>query len=349
MVPTVLDALAIERPTAIRGVTQSPIEGVSFAHTFNEANAPTKHHTQYFEMFAHRSIYNDGWRAVCPFPGTSFAEAGVSFGQLELTEDKLREIDANGWELYNVADDPAETNNLASTNRAKLIEMIALWYVEAGKYNVLPLDSRGTARFADERPQLSKDRKTYVYYPGTQTVPEIAVKVLNRAHSLTAEVEVPKGGAQGVLVCHGSNAGGYSLFVKDNKLQYVHNYVGAREFHVESGETVPEGKATLRYEFEPTGKPDIAHGKGTPGRARLFINGKQVGQADFPVTVPLLLGLGGGLTVGRNPGSSVSKLYGPPFDFTGTIFKVTADVSGQSLLDPDTERDAAAQRALMRQ
>ena len=350
MVPTVLEALEIEPPTVIRGVTQSPIEGVSFAHSFNDAKAPTKHHTQYFEMFAHRSIYNDGWRAVCPFPGTSFAEAGVSFGQLELTEDKLREIDANGWELYNVADDPAETNNLAGTNRAKLIEMIALWYVEAGKYNVLPLDSRGTARFADERPQLSKDRKTYVYYPDTQTVPEnVAVKVLNRAHSLTAEVEVPKGGAQGVLVCHGSNAGGYSLFVKDNKLQYVHNYVGAQEFHVESGETVPEGKATLRYEFEPTGKPDIAHGKGTPGRARLFINGKQVGQTDFPVTVPLLLGLGGGLTVGRNPGSSVSKLYGPPFDFTGTIFKVTADVTGQSQVDASAERNEAAKRALMRQ
>jgi len=171
MVPTVLDALGIEPPTVIRGVTQSPMEGVSFAHTFNEAGAPSRHHTQYFEMFAHRAIYHDGWRAVCPFPGTSFTEAKAFFGQLTLTEDKLRALDATGWELYNVIDDPAETKNLADTNRAKLIEMIALWYVEAGKYNVLPLDSRGTARFADERPQLSKDRQTYVYYPGTQTVP----------------------------------------------------------------------------------------------------------------------------------------------------------------------------------
>ena len=124
----------------------------------------------------------------------------------------MRELDAKGWELYNLVDDPAETKDLAGTNRDKLIEMIALWYVEAGKYKVLPLDSRGTARFADERPQLTKDRTTYVYYPGTQTVPEnVAVKVLNRAHSLTAEVEIPKGGAQGILVCHGSNAGGYTL------------------------------------------------------------------------------------------------------------------------------------------
>jgi arylsulfatase len=350
MVPTVLDALDIEPPAVIRGVTQSPIEGVSFAHTFNDGKTASNHHTQYFEMFAHRAIYHDGWRAVCPFPGDSFTEAKAFFGQLELAEDKLRELDATGWELYNVIDDPAETKNLADTNRAKLIEMIALWYVEAGKYNVLPLDSRGTARFADERPQLTKDRQTYVYYPGTQTVPEnVAVKVLNRAHSLTAEVEIPKGGASGVLICHGSNAGGYSLFVKDNKLHYVHNYVGAQEFRVASSEPVPEGKSQLRYEFEPTGKPDIAKGKGSPGRAQLYINDKLVGQADFPFTVPLLLGLGGGLTVGRNPGSPVSLLYGPPYAFTGTIFKVTADVSGQMLQDTQEERNATAKRALSRQ
>ncbi len=236
-------------------------------------------------------------------------------------------------------DDPAETNNLATANRSKLIEMIALWYVEAGKYNVLPLDSRGTARFADERPQLTKDRETYVYFPSTQTVPEnVAVKVLNRTHSLAADVDIPKGGANGVLVCHGSNAGGYSLFVKDNKLHYVHNYVGAREFHVESKESVPEGKSKLRYEFEPTGKPDIANGKGTPGTGRLFINDKLVGQTELPFTVPLLLGLGGGLTVGRNRGSPVSQLYGPPFPFAGTIFKVTADISGSTLQDSEEEK-----------
>jgi arylsulfatase len=350
MVPTVLDALQIEPPAQIRGVTQSPIQGVSFAHTFDDANAASKHHTQYFEMFAHRSIYHDGWRAVCPFPGTSFAEAKASFGQLSLTEDKLRELDAKGWELYNVVEDPAETNNLAETHRDKLIEMIALWYVEAGKYNVLPLDSRGTARFADERPQLTKDRQTYVYYPGTQGVPEnVAVKVLNRAHSLTAEVAIPKGGAEGVLVCQGGSAGGYSLFVQNGKLHYVHNYVGAQEFHIESSETVPEGNATLRYEFEPTGQPDISKGRGTPGLGRLYINGKLVGQAELPVTVPLLLSLGAGLRVGRNPGSPVSQLYRPPFAFTGTIFQVMADVSGETLQNSEEERNAAAKRAISSQ
>src|SRR5262249_9431429 len=175
----------------------------------------------------------------------------------------------------------------------------------------------------------------------------VAVKVLNRAHSLTAEVEIPKGGAKGVLICHGSNAGGYSFFIKDNKLHYVHNYVGAQEFHVESREKVPEGK--VRLQCEPTGKPDLAKGKGTPGRAKLYINEKLVGQSELPFTVPLLLGLGGGLTVGRNPGSAVSQLYGPPFAFTGTIFKVTADISRQMHQDTEEERKAAAKRELSRQ
>ena len=350
MTPTVLEALNIQPPAQIRGVAQSPIEGVSFAHTFDQAKAETHHKTQYFEMFGHRSIYHDGWRAVCPLPGPSFTEAKAAFGQIVLTEDKLRELDAKGWELYNVAEDPAETKNLAADRRGKLIEMIALWYIEAGKYHVFPIDSRGTMRFADERPQLTKDRKTYVYYPNTQGVPEnVAVRVLNRAHSLTVTAEIPKGGAEGVLVCHGSSIGGYCLFVKDKKLHYVHNYVGAQELHVESVKEIPEGAVEFRYEFEPTGKPDFAKGKGAPGRAQLYINGKLAGEADFPVTVPLALGIGAGLCVGRNPGSPVSSMYGPPFEFTGRIFNATVDISGKMIQDTEEEKKAMAKVAMARQ
>ena len=197
-------------------------------------------------MFAHRSIYHDGWRAVCPVPGTSFTEAGIGFGQMEMTEDKLRELDAKGWELYNLTEDFAETKNLAETNRPKLIEMIALWYAEAGKYNVLPLDSRGhdaVRRRAAAAHRRAEDRTRTS--PARRASPDnVAAKVLNRAHSLTAEVEIPKGGAEGVIVCHGSNVGGYTMFVKDGKLNYVHNYVGAQELRVVSNENVPEGKVT---------------------------------------------------------------------------------------------------------
>ena len=148
MVPTVLDALDIEPPAAIAGVTQSPIEGVSFAHTFDDAKAPTQHLTQYFEMLGHRSLYHDGWRAVCPWPGTSFAESGRKFGDV-ITAEMLTELDATGWELYHVAEDFAETTNLADQERARLIAMIGMWYTEAGKYNVLP----------DRQPRHRPDRR----------------------------------------------------------------------------------------------------------------------------------------------------------------------------------------------
>ena len=350
MMPTVLEALAIEEPATIRGVTQSPIEGVSFAHLFKDPTAESRHKTQYFEMFAHRSLYHDGWRAVCPFPGASFTEAKAFFGQLPMTEEKLREIDAAGWELYDLTKDPTETTNLAATERPKLIEMIARWYAEAGKYNVLPLDSRGTQRFMDERPQLSGERSSYVYYPHTQVVPEnVAARVLNKTHAVTVKVDIPKEGAEGVLVCHGANSGGYTLFVKDKKLHYVHNYVGAQEFHVASGVDVPTGASELRYEFEVTGKPDLAKGKGAAGKAQLYINGKLVGETNLPFTVPLAMALGGGLAVGRNPGSAVSALYNAPFEFTGKIFDATIDVSGSTIPDTAEEKDAQARVHMARQ
>jgi arylsulfatase len=350
MVPTVIEALGITPPKQIRGVTQHPIEGNSFAHVFADAKAESRHKTQYFEMFAHRSLYHDGWRAVCPFPGTSFKEAGVGFGMLELSEEKLRELDATGWELYDLGKDPTETTNVAASNRATLLEMIALWYTEAGKYNVLPLDSRGTLRFADERPQLTKDRQTFTYYPQTQMVPEnVAAKVLNRSHSITAEVEIPKAGAEGVLMCHGGNVGGYTFFVQGGKLHYVHNYVGAEEFHLASSVDVPKGKVSLRYEFEATGKPDLKKGRGAAGKGQLYINKKLVGEMKLPYTVPLALGIGSGIVVGRNSGSPASQLYAPPFAFTGTIHQVVVDVTGKLIPDTPEERHARARVAMARQ
>jgi arylsulfatase len=344
LLPTVLDALQIEPPAEIRGVTQSPIEGVSFAHTFNEGKAESRRVTQYFEMFGHRSIYHDGWRAVCPVPGPSFAESGMAFGQMEITEEKLRELDAHGWELYHVAEDFSETRNLADQHRDKLIEMIAMWYVEAGKYNVLPLDSRGTQRFVEERPQLTPGRQRYVYYPDTSPVPDnVAVKVLNRPHSITAEVEIHDS-AEGVLLAHGGSTGGYSFFVKDKKLCYVHNYVGVEEFGIVSDVDVPQGKAELRFEFEPTGQPDPAHGKGSPGRGQLYIDGKLVGQAEFPVTVPLLLSLGEGLTCGQDAASQVTSRYEVPFAFSGKLNRVTVDVSGELIGDKEAELRAIITR-----
>ena len=337
MVPTVLDALGLTPPAAVRGVTQSPIQGVSFAHAFADAKAATRHHTQYFEMMGHRAIYHDGWRAVCPVPGPSFTEAGMGFGEMVITEEKLRELDAKGWELYHVAEDFSETKNLAAEHRDKLIEMIALWYVEAGKYDVLPIDARGTARLVDERPQIAPPRNLYVYYPRTSVVSnKIAPRTLNRPHSITATVEIANG-AEGVLVAQGSSSGGYALYVKDHKLHYAYNFLGVQQFHLATDATVSDGRHELRFEFEPTGKPDLAHGKGTPAHAQLYIDGKLAGQGDLPVTIPLDIGITEGLSCGRDEGSAITTDYRAPFAFTGHLEKIVVDVSGELIEDKGAE------------
>jgi arylsulfatase len=338
MVPTVLDLLDLEPPTSIKGVSQAPIEGFSFAQTLDDATAPDRHHTQYFEMLGHRSIYHDGWRAVCPWPGPSFAEAGTGFGN-PISAEKLTELDANSWELYHVAEDFAENHNVAADNRERLIEMIAQWYVEAGKYNVMPIDGRGAQRVQDERPTIAVGRNSYTYYPHTQPVSASAgANCMNRPHSITAEVEIPEGGAEGVIFSHGGSDGGYSLYMKDGLLHYVHNYVAKEYFHVESTEAVPTGQHKLRFEFEVSGPPDIQAGKGTPGLAQLYFDGQLVGQADFPYTTPLVFGVAGGaLECGMDSGSPVTPEYAPPFEFTGEIDSVTVDVSGELIKDSEAE------------
>jgi arylsulfatase len=344
MLPTVLECLEIEPPAQIRGVTQSPIEGASFKHTFEDAKAPTKHETQYFEMFGHRSINHGGWRAVCPYPGPSFAESSVELGT-PITEEKLRELDARHWELYNVAEDPAETRNLAEKERARLIEMIAMWYVEAGKYKVLPIDSRLTLRFLDERPQLTADRKKYTYYSHTSAIPEkVCASVLNRPHSITAQLEIPAGGAEGVIAAMGSGAGGYVLFIQSNKVHYAYNYVASQNFLISSEAELPAGKAEVRFEFEPTGKPDLKKGKGSPGIVRLYINKKLVKEGKLPVTIPLAFGLGGGMTIGRASGFPITSRFKNPFEFTGTIHDVVIDVSGDLTVDKESEMRAVLAR-----
>jgi arylsulfatase len=344
MVPTVLEALGLEAPAEIKGVTQSPIEGHSFAHAFNDGKAPSKHITQYFEMFGHRSLYHEGWRAVCPWPGRSFTEAGKGFGA-PIDAKGLTELDAKSWELYHVEKDFAENHDVAAENRPKLIEMIAQWYVEAGKYDVLPIDSRGTLRMADPRPQIAIDRKTYTYYPGTQVVPpNVAANVLNRSHTLTADVEIQKGGAEGVLVSAGGVDGGYALYVKGGKLHYAYNYVAAALYHVESKEPVPEGRHKLRAEFEKTGEPDVAKGKGVPGKVRLYVDDNVIGEGDIPVTMPLALGLAGGIACGVDQGSPVTRDYKTPFAFTGKLYSVTVDVSGELVRDHENELAIAMAR-----
>jgi hypothetical protein len=287
-------------------------------------------------MLGHRAIYHDGWRAVCPWPGPSFAEAGKGFGE-PISAETLAELDGGRWELYHVAEDFAENHDVAADNRDKLIELIGTWYVEAGRYDVLPIDGSGLARMVSEKPLIAPSRDRYRYFPDTQSIPFFAgPRVLNRPHSITADVEIPDAGAEGVLLCQGTAAGGYSFYVKDGTLRYVHNYVGRALHGVTSGVPVPAGRHELRFEFEPTGPPDMAKGMGAPGRCQLYVDGSLVGNAEVPVTTPFIFNPAQ-LTCGANPGSPVTPDYVGPFTFTGTLHSVTVDVSGELITDDEAE------------
>ena len=298
MVPTVLDALGVDPPAAIRGVPQSPLEGVSFAHTFDDAAAPSEHVTQYFEMFGHRAIYHDGWRAVCPWPAPNFttaAQAGRKLGQ-PITPEILDELDRSGWELYRMADDPTESHDLAAEHPEKLRELVALWWQEAEKYKVLPLDSSMQARLATVRPQTSKPRTRFVYYPDGSVVPSFAAPpVYNRAYSIEADVDIPAGGAEGVLVAQGGDAGGYAFFIKDGR--------AAASSTTTSGSTAsscaPQDGARRRAatrcatSSSRRASPTSRNGKGVPGRGQLYIDGKLVANTEYPHTTPLFFELEG--------------------------------------------------------
>jgi arylsulfatase len=163
---------------------------------------------------------------------------------------------------------------------------------------------------------------------------------MNRSHSITADVDIPQGGAEGVLLSHGGNDGGYSLYLQNGKLCYVHNYVAAEYFKIESIEPVPPGRHKLRYEFEAQGQPDINKGKGAPGIGQLYIDGKLVGQVEMPVTTPIALGLTSSVTCGADPGAPVTPDYRSPFKFTGKIYNVIVDVSGDLIRDTEAEMAA---------
>jgi arylsulfatase len=323
LVPTTLDVLKVKQPTSINGVAQSQIEGVSFASTFDNAKAPLPREAQYFEMFAQRAIYLDGWRAYAPWP----------FGK-DMT---AKDLAHDNWMLFHIDTDFSESTDVAAKFPAKLEEMKQLWWAQANKYKVLPLDGRGVERLATPRPEMSGPRNKYVYFPGTGEMESSnAADIRNRSYTITAEVDIPKEGAQGVLLAHGSSFGGYSFFVnKEQKLQFSYNYLGIEEFKIISGDKLPGGKLTLRWEFEKTGPPDFKLGKGAPGAGKLFVNGKQVGEGKITVTCPLAYGLSGdGLSCGRDTLTPVSADYRSEYVFTGVIHRVVVDVNPEQTPAP---------------
>jgi arylsulfatase len=331
LVPTTLDLLGIKAPKSINGVAQNPVEGVSFAVTLHDAKAKVPREAQYFEMFAQRAIYLDGWRAYAPW------KFGDNMTAKDLTNEK--------WMLFHIDKDFSESTDLAAQNPGKLEELKQLWWAMASKYKVLPLDGRGIERLVTPRPEMSGPRDKYVYYPGTGEVQSSnAADMRNRSYSITADVEIPPEGAHGVLLAQGGFIGGQSFFVnKDGKLQFSHNYVGLEEYKVVADANLPTGKATLRWEFHTTTPPDFKSGKGAGGTGRLIINGKKVAEGPIPVTCPLAYSLSGdGLSCGRDTLTAVSADYGreTEFPFTGVIRRVVVDLAPQQTAIPRTpDRD----------
>ena len=304
--PTILEALGLEPPAVLNGVVQRPIEGVSFAHTFNDAAASTRKKVQYYEMIASRALWADGWKAVVEQPQGD-----------PLTEEMLS---AQRWELYHVARDFSECEDLAQRHPEKLAELVEQWWVEARKYNVLPLDSRMQLRMGERKPGTIPAGNRRVFYPGGAPQFEYtAVNVKDRSHTITAHVDIPEAGAEGVLLAHGSWFAGYSLYVKGGRLVYVHNCMGLAEYRIESTAAVPAGRHTLAFHFARTGPHR--------GRGTLLIDGKPVGEGEIPRTVPHVIETSGeGLCCGYDSGLPVTPDYAAPFRFTGHIDHVVVEL-----------------------
>jgi arylsulfatase len=338
MVPTVMDLLNIDPPESIKGVKQSPFEGVSLVDTIEKADAEEKHTVQYFEMFGCRSIYKDGWRAECGWPGPDYA-TGAKNGHHVGDPIHTAELEAleKTWQLFNLEDDPAESNDLAAKHPDKLKEMIALWWKEAEKYNVLPLQGTMGQRFGYPRPMPGTSTGKYVLFPGAPVPSVVQPSVYNRSHVITADIKVPKGGTDGVIYASGAHTGGYTLFVKDGKLHFAYNYLSRKMFRIDAEDKLPEGDVTVVYEFEITGKGDPSKGNGPPGTGTLYVNGKQVGKVDMDVTVPFIFSIEG-ISIGHDYGDSVDHdNYMPTFPFTGTVKQVAFDLSGDAVKNAEAE------------
>ena len=344
MVPTVLDLLGIDPPTTLRGAAQTDLEGTSFADSLTDADADEHRRTQYFEMLGHRAIYHQGWRAVCPWPGPSFSEAPFPFGA-PIDAATLDQLDANGWELYHVAEDFAENHNVADEHPDKLAELIELWYREAERYQVLPVDGRFQMRVREQRPSVARPREQYVYYPGTSEVhPAAAPPILNRPHHVTAFATIDAEHTDGVLVSQGGVEGGFSFYVLDGKLCYSYNFVAIEQFHIDADAPIEPGRHALSFEFTPTSQPNPIEGRGVSARIDLFVDGRPVGSGDLPITMPIALGMSSGVNVGVDAGSPATPRYGGRFPFGGTIERIVYDVSGDHVVDHAEELRAALHR-----
>jgi len=293
--PTVLEVAGLPEPTIVNSVQQAPMEGVSMAYSFDDGKASERHELQYFEMFCNRGIYHKGWSAVTRHSTPWMMSA------------KLPAFDDDVWELYDGSKDWTQAHDLAKEMPEKLHELQRLWLIEATKYNVLPLDDRRVERFNADmagRPQLVKGN-SQLLFSGMGRLSENSVVVMkNKSFSITAAVEVPSKGAEGVIIHQGGAFAGMSLYAKGGKLKFAYNFFGLQTFTVEASQPIPAGKRQVRMEFAYDGG-GLAKG----GNVTLYYDGKKVGEGRVERTVPLAMSADETTDVGRDTATPVSSDY----------------------------------------
>jgi len=313
--PTILEAVRLPEPKVVNGTPQTPIEGVSMGYTFDDANASSRHATQYFEIFGNRAIFHDGWLA-----GTVHRAPWEPKTRATLQDDT--------WELYDTRADFSLVNDLATRNPAKLKEMQDLFMKEGVKYHVLPIDDRGNERLNAAlagRPDLMAGRTSLTVYAGMAGLTEnVFINVKNRSHAITAEVEIPENGGEGAILCQAGRFGGWSLYFKGGKPAYTYNWLGLERFTVKASEAVPAGKAIIRFEFAyDGGKP------GSGGMGTILVNGNKVAQGRIDKTQPMAFSADEGADVGVDLGTPVTDDYKEHDNaFNGKIGKVTVSLKG---------------------
>jgi arylsulfatase len=331
IVPTILDTLGVEAPEVIKGHTQSRIDGVSMRYSIGDPSAPSARSTQFYSMLGSRGIWHDGWKAVTTHPTLS--------GWSNFNDDT--------WELYHVDTDRAELHDLAAEHPDKLRELVNLWFAEAGDNGAFPLDDRSAIEIIlTPRPQLAAARTRYTYYPDSAEVPESqAVNVRNRSFAVAALVDIPAPGASGVLFSQGARFGGHALYVKDNRLHYVNNFIGLMEQKVDATEDLPVGEnLLLSASFDKDGEdpPNVS-----TGTLSLYHGDRKVGEGRIKTQPGMFSVAGEGLCVGRDSGAPVTDDYAGTHGgrFTGgTINRVAVDVSGDPFIDLEREAQALLAR-----
>jgi arylsulfatase A-like enzyme len=317
IVPTILQATGIPAPVMVNGIAQKPIEGVSMTYTFDKANAnaPSKRDTQYFEMFGNRAIYHDGWIACTTPPAPPWLMGTTKMPDV---------INGYKWELYNIAEDYSQDNDLAAKMPDKLREMQELFLVEASKYQVFPLDNSILERLDTPRPSATAGRTLFTYSGALSGVdPSNAANVLNKSYTITAEVEVPEGGGDGMIVTEGGGFGGYGLYLLKGKPVFLYNLLALERFRWQGDDVLAPGKHTIVFNFK---SDEPGFGKG--GTGVLKVDGKEVANQKIPHTIPFLMTLGETFDIGSDTRTSVDDGdYQVPFAFTGKVENVSVQLN----------------------